>query len=86
MFNNDTACDVLLEFDRSIGVYNQAVSLNGRYLICSFSRLKQIQQLSGYFDLSNQSYFMYVSYGGLNSLGICSRCSWWLTDVIHMQL
>ena len=68
-FSNATTSDVLLEFDRTIGIYNQAVVLNGPYLVCTFSRLKQIPLLKGYFDLTTSAYYLYVSYGGLNSLG-----------------
>lgn len=60
--------DVLNESDRSLGLFNISAKIIGSYLMCRFSRIKKIENLDKFYDISNP-YYLLVASGKTNSLG-----------------
>ncbi len=66
-FDSDYA-DVLIKANRTIGLLNQNVRLDGSLIRCTFTRAKALPQVKGFYDL-NQPYYLRIAYGPLNSIG-----------------
>jgi hypothetical protein len=52
----------LLTTDPTVGIFNTTIGTMDGFLICSFSRLKKIANLSRYFDL-NDPHFVLAAAG-----------------------
>ncbi len=66
-FDSDYA-DVLLKLNRSVGITSQNVRLDLSNIRCTFTRLKTLPNLIGFYDL-NKPYYLKVAFGALNSIG-----------------
>ena len=65
-YNTGLLSRVLNATDRSIGVSNTVVIVNGHYLTCAFSRLKAVPGVNEYYDLENP-YFLLAATGMANN-------------------
>ena len=65
-YNNGLLSRALNATDRSLGVSNEAVVVNGNYLTCAFSRLKAVPNVNEYYDL-DKPYFLLAATGMANN-------------------